>query len=119
MPGGCSPGRFPCMMMPMSSPLPQASWLIPLVALAACSGARDTATGTTQQEVPAAVIDTDATLADIEPGRGVGLFVEYASGGHWRVCVTCDTLESELGCQWDGLVSGRRAIPPGPADGAG
>lgn len=107
------------MMMPMSSPLPQASWLIPLVALAACSGARDTATGTTQQEVPAAVIDTDATLADIEPGRGVGLFVEYASGGHWRVYVTCDTLESELGCQWDVIVSSSSAITAVQTEGEG
>src|SRR5690606_41987571 len=105
MPGGCSPGRFPCMMMPMSSPLPQASWLIPLVALAACSGARDTATGTTQQEVPAAVIDTDATLADIEPGRGVGLFVEYASGGHRRVFGPRVHLRVGLGCAVGGTGS--------------
>ena len=25
------------------------------------------------------------------PGEGVGVFVEYASGGHWHVWWTCDT----------------------------
>lgn len=34
-------------------------------------------------------IDADATL-DAKPGDGVGVFVEYATGGHWNVFTTCD-----------------------------
>ena len=109
------------MMSPMSrlSPFPQALALVALAALAACSGDRDTATGTTQVEVPAAVIDTDATLTDVEPGRGVGLFVEYAAGGRWRMYVTCDSLDSDLGCRWDVIVSSSSSITAIEAEGAG
>ncbi len=45
-------------------------------------------------------IDSDAQLEGRDPGRGVGLFVEYESGGHWQVDVSCDTELSELGCSW-------------------
>lgn len=34
-------------------------------------------------------IDADATLS-ADPGAGVGVFVEYTTGGHWRVFTTCD-----------------------------
>jgi hypothetical protein len=34
-------------------------------------------------------IDADATL-DVKAGDGVGVFVEYATGGHWNVFTTCD-----------------------------
>lgn len=100
-------------------PSPQALSLLVLAVLVACSGDRDTATGSTQVEVPAAVIDTDATLTDVEPGRGVGLFVEYAAGGRWHVYVTCDSLDSELPCGWDVIVSTSSTITavesePGP-----
>lgn len=70
----------------------------------ACSGQRDEATGNSAVEVPVSAIDTDATLS-VDPGRGVGVFVEYASGGTWRVYVSCDTFESEVPCHWDVLVS--------------
>src|SRR5258707_778191 len=33
------------------------------------------------------VIDTDQTV-NSQPGQGVGLFVEYATGGHWHVYAT-------------------------------
>jgi hypothetical protein len=69
-----------------------------------CSGERGKATGSSVVEVPAAAIDTDATL-EVEAGRGVGVFVEYASGGRWRVFVACDSLDSDLPCRWDLLVS--------------
>ncbi len=107
------------MMQRMSSPLTQVSWLVPVGVLMACSGTRDMATGTTQQEVPVAVIDTDATLADVEPGRGVGLFVEYAAGGRWRVYVACDTLESGLGCRWDVIISSSSTITATETEGEG
>jgi hypothetical protein len=35
-------------------------------------------------------IDTDKTM-NAAPGEGVGVFVEYASGGHWHIWWTCDT----------------------------
>jgi hypothetical protein len=34
-------------------------------------------------------IDADATL-QATPGDGVGVFVEYTTGGHWNVFTTCD-----------------------------
>ena len=37
-----------------------------------------------------AVIDTDQTM-EIQPGKGVGLFIEYETGGVWRVRTACDT----------------------------
>lgn len=35
------------------------------------------------------LIDADAIL-DAEPGEGIGVMVEYATGGHWHVFTTCD-----------------------------
>ncbi len=52
-----------------------------------------------------ATIDTGATLAEIEPGRGAGAFVEYSSGGRWRIFTACDTELSGYGCTWDIIVS--------------
>jgi hypothetical protein len=56
-------------------------------------------------EILSATIDTGATLAEIEPGRGAGAFVEYTSGGQWRVYTACDTELSGYGCTWDIIVS--------------
>jgi hypothetical protein len=54
-----------------------------------------------EESVPVrATIDTDAELVDRNPGRGVGVFVEYHTGGDWRVDVGCDTTISMLGCSW-------------------
>lgn len=52
-----------------------------------------------------ATIDTGATLADIDPGQGAGAFVEYQTGGKWRVFTACDTEVSKLSCRWDIIVS--------------
>ena len=49
-------------------------------------------------------IDTDQTL-QAEPGEGVGLFVEYAAGGTWRLWTTCDTNYSNVGCKFDVFAS--------------
>jgi len=35
-------------------------------------------------------IDTDKTM-NAKPGEGVGVFAEYAAGGHWHIWWTCDT----------------------------
>jgi hypothetical protein len=52
-------------------------------------------------EVPRSTVDTDAVLADIEPGLGVGAFVEYQTGGSWHVFTTCDTETSDFACYFD------------------
>jgi hypothetical protein len=49
-------------------------------------------------------IDTDAAVS-AEPGEGVGLFVEYAAGGTWRLSTTCDTNYSGVACGFDVFAS--------------
>jgi hypothetical protein len=51
--------------------------------------------------IPRSQIDTDATLTEIVAGQGAGVFVEYKSGGNWRIRTTCDTAISGSGCVWD------------------
>ncbi|APR86781.1 hypothetical protein A7982_12130 [Minicystis rosea] len=41
-------------------------------------------------------IDADATIQAV-PGDGVGVFVEYSTGGHWNVFTTCDFNAPENG----------------------
>jgi len=45
-------------------------------------------------------IDTDVAL-DSKPGDGVGVFVEYYAGGHYRIWTTCDTNFSGVTCPFD------------------
>lgn len=45
------------------------------------------------------IIDTGATMADLE--GGVGVFVEYATGGNWKLQVGCDYATSRNPCLWD------------------
>ncbi len=47
-----------------------------------------------------AAIDADATMTDIIPGQGVGMMIEYSSGGTWHVKFTCDTSITNLSCLW-------------------
>ncbi len=57
-----------------------------------------------KKEITLATIDTGATLASIEPGKGVGVFVEYQAGGIWRVTTACDTEISDVTCLFDIIV---------------
>jgi hypothetical protein len=58
--------------------------------------------------VPAPTLDTPQQVA-ITPnktlqnaaGDGVGIFVEYATGGHWHVWTTCDTNQSKVACNFE------------------
>lgn len=68
--------------------------------------------GATSQPIASATIDTDATLADIVPGQGVGVFVEYAAGGRWKVRVACDTVYSGEPCQFDVILSSDEGRAP-------
>jgi hypothetical protein len=51
-----------------------------------------------------ATIDTGAQI-DVDAGLGAGIFIEYASGGHYTVRVSCDTTRSNSTCQWDVIVT--------------
>jgi hypothetical protein len=44
-------------------------------------------------------IDTDQTMT-AQPGEGVGVFIEYAKGGHWHLWWTCDTLKTRQSCDF-------------------
>ena len=44
-------------------------------------------------------VDTDQTL-NAAGGAGVGVFVEYAKGGHWHVWWTCDTSQTGQSCDF-------------------
>lgn len=44
-------------------------------------------------------VDTGGTLVTT-PGNGIGVYVEYQSGGHWRVSWTCDTALTSLSCSF-------------------
>jgi hypothetical protein len=57
-----------------------------------------------RDEVATVTIDTGATVP-LDPGRSVGLFVQYAAGGHWNVTTTCDTRTSGATCAFDVILS--------------
>lgn len=58
-----------------------------------------------QDEDPMKVgIDTGSAV-DAVPGEGVGLFVEYAEGGLWRIWASCDTAYSGASCAFDVIVA--------------
>jgi hypothetical protein len=44
-------------------------------------------------------VDTGGTLVTT-PGNGIGVYVEYVTGGHWRVSWTCDTSLTSLPCAY-------------------
>jgi hypothetical protein len=50
-------------------------------------------------------IDTGATIT-ATPGTGVGVFVEYATGGHWTITTACDTNTSGVSCDFDLFIAG-------------
>jgi hypothetical protein len=49
-------------------------------------------------------VDADAVMS-VRPGEGAGIFVQYASGGHWNVFTACDTNRSNQPCRFDILIS--------------
>ena len=55
-------------------------------------------------EIREALIDTGAEL-EIDPGAGVGVFVEYLGEGEWHVRTTCDTAASGNTCYWDLVIT--------------
>jgi len=51
-------------------------------------------------QITSATIDPNVKLSE-PPGTGVGVFVEYATGGHWHLWWTCDTNISGLPCTFE------------------
>lgn len=49
-------------------------------------------------------VDPNQTM-NATPGDGVGVFVQYKTGGHWTVWWTCDTNKTGLSCAFDNLVT--------------
>lgn len=44
-------------------------------------------------------VDTDQTMSAVG-GEGVGVFIEYAAGGHWHLWWTCDTAQTRQSCDF-------------------
>jgi hypothetical protein len=62
------------------------------------------ADGRSRAEVALVVIDAGASIP-LTPGESVGLFVQYAPGGHWNLSTTCDTRLSGQSCAFDVVIS--------------
>lgn len=45
-------------------------------------------------------IDSDQTMTAVG-GEGVGVFIEYFKGGHWRLWWTCDTAQTRQSCDFN------------------
>ena len=59
-------------------------------------------------------VDPGATLT-VSPGQGVGVFVEYQAGGHWRTSWSCDTQITGQACQYQVTIVARGAAITSPA----
>lgn len=49
-------------------------------------------------------VDPNQTM-NATPGDGVGVFVQYKTGGHWTIWWTCDTNKTGESCSFDNTVS--------------
>lgn len=56
--------------------------------------------GAANAEAMVVEVDTNRTMV-AQPGDGVGVFTEYAAGGHWHIFWTCDTRRTNLDCGFD------------------
>jgi hypothetical protein len=68
------------------------------------SRAATAAAARSRGDIALVTIDADATIP-LDPGESVGLFVQYARGGHWIVSTTCDTRTSGASCAFDVVIS--------------
>lgn len=60
------------------------------------------ATGSTQPML--VIVDPNETM-NASPGEGVGVFIQYKTGGHWDVWWTCDTNKTSQECGFDNIVT--------------
>jgi hypothetical protein len=68
------------------------------------SSGGSTCSGTRSSQPLLVVVDPNETLK-ANPGQGVGVFVQYSTGGHWNIWWTCDTDDTNLGCAYDNTVT--------------
>jgi hypothetical protein len=76
---------------------------IPALLLAGCGYDNDDA-HPERIQVEEASIDVDAAFQPVEPGQGVGVFVEHGTDGHWRLFTSCDTSNPDGSgeiCVWE------------------
>ena len=78
------------------------------VAMTGCFWGGSSGETDTVPTVPAPTLDTPKQVAitpdktlNADPGAGVGIFAEYATGGHWHVWTTCDTNKSKVACDFE------------------
>jgi hypothetical protein len=76
------------------------------------------AVGRSRADIALVVVDADATIP-LTPGESVGLFVQYARGGHWNLSTTCDARLSGQSCAFDVLVSPAPAASLSGVEGQG
>jgi hypothetical protein len=58
--------------------------------------------GTTSGPVAPMLVEVDTgEQMNAPPGEGVGVFIEYFAGGHWRVWWTCDTSITDKTCAFE------------------
>jgi hypothetical protein len=55
-------------------------------------------------EVAQVSVQPGAPMTSV-PGSGVGLYVQYAAGGHWRISTSCDTTVTGASCTFDVTVT--------------
>lgn len=65
--------------------------------------------GTPVPDAVAEVAIQPDQVLNAAPGEGVGIFVEYMTGGKWRIWTTCDTFTSKQVCSFQIFASTRRA----------
>jgi hypothetical protein len=61
----------------------------------------DSSTTTPEPTTPTQTSIDPGKALETKPGEGVGVFVEYQTGGHWHVWTACDTNISGVACQFD------------------
>ena len=83
-------------------------WALAGLLLTACAGHSNNNNHPPPSTTPlTVVVDTNQTLnVTGQGGQGVGVFVQYAAGGHWHVAWACDTSLSGLPCDYQLTMTG-------------
>ena len=67
-------------------------------------GPSGSSSGTSAVQPMLVDVDPNQTM-NASPGDGVGVFVQYKTGGHWTIWWTCDTNKTGESCAFDNVVS--------------
>jgi hypothetical protein len=71
---------------------------------AASGGSSGSSGGGASTQPMLVVVDPNQTM-NASPGDGVGVFVQYKTGGHWDIWWTCDTNKTGQSCAFDNIVT--------------